>query len=265
VDFSDASVDRLTFDPRTFESRSLDCSSLIVKSAAHFDLSVATDKLAHVSFRNAVFVGPFTLDGVLSAPPDLRGTKADHHVDLSDLRASLRRQPPKRAWPPILSRTVPDHKNAVADAARFRRLKELAEANRDHAAALRFAAYENRAKRWHETGWFASVLDMAFSGFSDYGQSIWRPAAGLVVLTAIAAVLYRAVTDWGCWADAISLAAGNAVAFLPQSRAVRADAVDALFGPDPGTWIDLAILAQAALSFVFLFLIGLGLRNRFRL
>ena len=61
------------------------------------------------------------------------------------------------------------------------------------------------------------------------------------------------------------LAAGNAVAFLPQSRDVRTDAVDALFGPDPGTWIDLAILSQAGMSFVFLFLIGLGLRNRFRL
>ena len=84
-------------------------------------------------------------------------------------------------------------------------------------------------------------------------------------LTALATVLYRTVTEWGCWADAISLAAGNAVAFLPQSRDVRTDAVDALFGPDPGTWIDLAILSQAGMSFVFLFLIGLGLRNRFRL
>ncbi|MGJ3259818.1 MAG: pentapeptide repeat-containing protein [Rhodospirillales bacterium] len=232
--FHDVSMSRVDFSPIRLQAHSLDCSSMTVSRTAHFDLSLASIQLEEISFRDAVFDGPFTLSGTLAAAPDLRGTKTVHHVELSGLRATLRRTWPRLAWPIILSRIVPDRKAAVADAARFRRLKEIAEANRDHAAALRFAADENRARRWHETGWFASVLDMLFSGFSDYGQSIWRPVAGLAALTALATVLFKTIAKTGDWGDAVSLAAGNAFAFLPQSRSVRDGAVDGLFPSDPG-------------------------------
>ncbi len=263
---------RLLFAPNKMRSQSLDFSSIIVRGSADFLLPPSpNDCLKKISFRSGVFEGPFTLGGTLPAPPDLRSIKAAHHVDLSELRSTLQRKAPRFAWPPVLSRDVHESDAAAADAARFRRLKQFAEENRDHTAALRFAADENRAKRWHETGWFASVLDMAFSAFSDYGQSIWRPMAGLVTLTVLTAGFYGlfgldgTATEKGSWADAFSLAVGNAIAFVPQSRSMRDDAVVTLFGEDPGIWADLAILGQASLSFVFLFLIGLGLRNRFRL
>ena len=57
-------------------------------------------------------------------------------------------------WPPKLSLVAEDPQ----DGARLRRLKEIAETNKDHQAALRFSADENRAKRWIETSWFGSLV-----------------------------------------------------------------------------------------------------------
>jgi len=137
---------------------------------------------------------------------------------------------------------------------------------------LRFAADENRANRWHEglSTVPGSILDILYSASSDYGQSILRPTIGLGGLTLLSALGFWGASDrWslGCFSDALSLSLANTVAFLPVSRAIRVDAQEALFGVgvDPGLLIDLMMIAQASLSFVFLFLIGLGLRNRFRL
>lgn len=109
--------------------------------------------------------------------------------ELSGLTLNLRRVTPSWSWPPLLSKIVDDPE----DGARLRRLKEIAENNRDHRAALRFSAGENRALRWRETGWFASVIDMMFSGFSDYGQSIWRPVVALIALALVSAKVYHAL------------------------------------------------------------------------
>tara|TARA_R110000744_G_scaffold378387_1_gene494446 strand:+ start:124 stop:309 length:186 start_codon:yes stop_codon:yes gene_type:complete len=61
------------------------------------------------------------------------------------------------------------------------------------------------------------------------------------------------------------LSVSNSLPFLPQSRDLRTDALKALYPGDPGFWIDALMIGQGVFSFVFLFLIGLGLRNRFRL
>ncbi|KZB64467.1 hypothetical protein AUP42_00720 [Thalassospira lucentensis] len=180
----------------------------------------------------------------------------------------LRRFWKHHCWPIKLSQVAKDPQ----DSARLRRLKEIAETNKDHQAALRFSADENRAKRWIETAWLGSVLDMAFSFFSNYGQSILRPSLSLGVIFAAGMSAYKAkqipklVTDgWADWTQAFILSASNSLPFLPQSRDLRTDALTALYGKDPGLCVDALMITQGVLSFIFLFLIGLGLRNRFRL
>lgn len=181
----------------------------------------------------------------------------------------LRRLWKRHFWPIKLSQVTEDPQ----DAAKLRRLKEIAETNKDHQAALRFSADENRAKRWIETSWFGSFLDMAFSAFSDYGQNILRPSLSLGVIFAVSMYVYKAkqipklVTDgWTDWAQAFVLSASNSLPFLPQSRELRTGALQALYDTtDPSSFIDTIMITQGVLSFVFLFLIGLGLRNRFRL
>ncbi|AJD51612.1 hypothetical protein SAMN02744133_12027 [Thalassospira xiamenensis M-5 = DSM 17429] len=179
----------------------------------------------------------------------------------------LRRLWKRHCWPIKLSQAAEDPQ----DGARLRRLKEFAETNKDHQAALRFSADENRARRWIETSWLGSVLDMAFSAFSDYGQNILRPFAALIVLTAASIGAYKTLATetfanwWAGWAQGAVLSASNSLPFLPQSRDLRTDALTALYGTDPGLCVDILMITQGVLSFIFLFLIGLGLRNRFRL
>ena len=112
---------------------------------------------------------------------------------------------------------------------------------------------------------------------SNYGQSIGRPALGLagvfVGFLAVYAGSSLAATKGEITAsivlsrlsEAFSFSLTNILPFVASARAVRVDASEALFGLNPGFWIDLASLTQGGLGFVLLFLIGLGLRNRFRI
>ncbi|KEO58657.1 pentapeptide repeat-containing protein [Thalassospira permensis] len=267
INFRQAKIRELHFTPKAIGSSRIQAEQLSIKGRTIFVLPPSAAKLKSLNVHSASFEGPLTLRGDLSIIPDIRATRYSHQVDLSDLNVKLPRISPKLGWPPKLSRLAKDPK----DAARLRRLKEIAETNKDHQAALRFSADENRAKRWIETSWFGSVLDMAFSAFSDYGQNILRPFVALIVLTAASMGLYRTLATetsadgWTGWAQGAVLSASNSLPFLPQSRDLREDALTALYGTDPGLCVDILMITQGVLSFVFLFLIGLGLRNRFRL
>ena len=65
--------------------------------------------------------------------------------------------------------------------------------------------------------------------------------------------------------NAFILALSNAIPVILSSKPQATDAFDAIFGSAPSGFGVLLTSAQKLLSFVFLFLIGLGLRNRFRL
>ncbi|WP_156907338.1 hypothetical protein [Thalassobaculum salexigens] len=127
--------------------------------------------------------------------------------------------------------------------------------------------------RWHprHLGKAASWLEWIYDGLSRYGQSVARPIVGLFVSTLVfARILFDLATQapkQGVWmfGEALSASIANTLPFIPSVRAVRIDALDTLFGQDPSFWVDIMNIGQGAVSFVFLFLIGLGLRNRFRL
>lgn len=264
VSFTNVVCEGLEFNPKEFGSVAFKGERMKAEGPATFKLPPSAIALNQFDLRGAVFDGPLTLEGELTTPPDLRSVRATHHVELSGLTVSLRRIVP--VLPRWLSKLhiVAEDKE---DAARLRRLKEIAETNRDHRAALRFSADENRARRWHETPWLASVLDMGFSFLSDYGQSIWRPTAWLFIVIVSCSALYKLLSDMASagWEQAVLLSLGNSLPFLPQSRTLRTEASEGLFCAGPNHWVDIAMVAQGIASVVLLFLIGLGLRNRFRL
>ena len=267
LDFTHTNLRDLLFAPKALGSGDIDAPFLSVERLAFLILPPSADKLKSLNLYGASLDGILALSGKLGIIPDLRATRYSHQVDLSALNVKLPRRWKEFGWPPKLSAVTEDPK----DAAKLRRLKEIAETNKDHQAALRFSADENRAKRWIETSWFGSVLDMAFSACSNYGQSILRPFVALFLLAAASMGIYKELATstftawWKAWEHATLLSISNSLPFLPQSRGLREDALKALYPGDPGFWIDALMIGQGALSFVFLFLIGLGLRNRFRL
>ncbi|MDM7978550.1 MULTISPECIES: pentapeptide repeat-containing protein [Thalassospira] len=264
VVFIEANLTKLTFHPKSFGLGSISAQALSVERHTLFIIPFSDDSSITLTMYGASFGGALFVSGNFGIVPDLRATRCYHQVDLSGLKVKL---PRTFGWPPKLSRVAEDPE----DGARLRRLKEIAETNKDHQAALRFSADENRAKRWIETSWFGSVLDMAFSFFSDYGQSILRPVLWLLAIFVDGTSIYLALAtgtlaNWRAGLEqAALLSASNSLPFLPQSRDLREDALTALYGTDPSLCIDILMIAQGVLSFIFLFLIGLGLRNRFRL
>jgi len=250
VIFSGASFGEgiVDFSGASFGEGNVNFENIIFKGHADFSDLLGCDGVKMFSFKNVSFEKTFTLSGKFGCVVDMVGTKTSHHVDLSGLKCDLQRN--KRHW--VFFKKADDEK----DASRLRRLKELAENNKHHEAGLRFHADEMRAKRWYVTGKFASVLDILFDFFSDYGQSIWRPVAGLAVLTiASPFVAYFLAKIWEVMGlpidkDLIKTVIRDSLPFLPASRSIETSIT--------------SILHQLV-ALIFIFLIGLGLRNRFRI
>lgn len=290
-----------SFSGCTLQKGRYDFSNMRIDARAHFDGLKNTERPTRFSFQNTSFEQAVVFAGHFRCVPDFRGTKTLHHMDINELRCDLRREDDRASngsapqgdkipgwygrlgFRPLLA-------SDKEDAARLRRLKEIAESNRHHTAALRFHADEMRAMRWLETGFFASVLGWIYDKLSNYGQSLWRPLCGwLFTLLLLFPALYwnaslvchvensespacpgmessQALTCWeNRLSQALSVSFGNSIPFAPTARGVRQDGLKALFGKDPSLIVDLLTLCQGVASFIFLFLIGLALRNRFRI
>ena len=168
----------------------------------------------------------------------------------------------------------------TGDSERFGRLKEIAESNKDHESALRFHADEMRAKRWYSVGVAASLLDALFDFFSSYGQSIARPFLWLL-LCIFSLTLYTVgyvpfSPNWfdnmmsinsQTWLNGFDVALNKTIPFLASVKEEGKVAYQVLndAGILPNHYGTVSTLFFALPSFILLFLIGLGLRNRFRI
>ena len=263
---------------------------LIIECATKFEgKAFKYQKLINLSFIACKFMQSIILSGYVDRVPDLRSTTVYSHVDLSALNIQYHDVPFWQKFKkaihgfirfrflenPRQSRCEAHFKPAICrrrrrdptEAPKLRRLKELAEQNRDHDAALRFFAMEQRDKRWSmEYSDWQSCLDVLYDAACNYGQSILRPTIGLLIVYFAAAILYaRLATKTANPIEAMILAATNSLPLLPFASAARAEALSILFGDHTPWCIDLIAGLQGVASFIFLFLIGLGLRNRFRI
>jgi hypothetical protein len=165
--------------------------------------------------------------------------------------------------------------------ARYRRLKQLATESHDHEMELDLFAFETKAKRSHSqklfspTGPARLLASYIYELASDFGRSWIRPLVGLLATVAVAFTQFRAVAPAGT-SDWVSfVAAGiNIFPFAGQAVTGRKIMVEGLCPtPDADTESALDCLTQlytisaveGFFGLIFLFLIGLGLRNRFRI
>lgn len=233
-----------------------------IKSTDTFNFDDSkTQFINELSFKGSSFDKDFIIGGNFNCVPDLRGTKLNHHTELSDLYCKLRR---KRIIP-----FTPIHKVLyTADAKKLCRLKELAEQNKNHDKALTFHADEMRAKRWTKINTAQSMLDLLYSATSNYGQSIIQPLLWLF-LSFMLFSSYLVGKSQLDMREALSPAAITSIAtmtpFFSVSKDARQFGKKQLFNADIPKNYYLWSYAHASASFVFIFLIGLGLRNRFRI
>ena len=207
-----------------------------------------------LSFKGCVLKTGVTLAAELTCVPDLRGTIVTAHVDLDAL-------------------TINAASREAGDAPKYRRLKELAERNRHYEAALRFFAGECRCMRWArgntpwQTVWsyLARVLDVIYAGACDYGRSIAWPVGWLGGLISGSTAVLVNCFKIPLWPDALPMVLTSSIPFLPAGRV---SATEHQWAGDVGhllPYFELWYLGHQFFSFILLFLIGIGLRNRFRL
>ena len=187
---------------------------------------------------------------------DLADTRINSHVSLQGLNIQ-----PKE--------TTSD------DIRRFCRLKELAEGQKDHESALEFRAQEMRAIRRHQAKKFAWFPNWCFDKVSDYGHSELRPLVGLVGIWGIFGLVYRDLSSavsafWPKLWEGLIFPINQMFPLIPGFRESRTGALKTLFPDIPPEaslplWLSALTLSQSLLTIVLLFLLGLALRNRFRL
>jgi uncharacterized protein YjbI with pentapeptide repeats len=266
VVFDNASIDsELTFQGATLGIGRYSFEKAHFHRHIQFSNIINDQQAVVISFKHSTFHSSFDLsDNDLRSVIDLTNTKTTNQVSVSGLKCKLNRK--------YFCKAINPH-----DAVCFMRLKEIAASNNDHQSALGFHANEMRAKRWqHEKGLNATVtayteslLDTFYGWLCDYGQSILLPVFWFLLCIMICTFKYAIAADKLELVDALPaslmLSISNSIPFLQSSKGVQKETIDILFNYPDSVNIYFWLASQGALSFVFIFLIGLGLRNRFRI
>ncbi len=218
-----------------------------------------------VSFTGAKFCSSVNLENSEFAQvPDFRRTKLEAHFTFHNLKIDdVFTDEKKYKW-------LGKVKNS-SDADKFRRLKEIAIQSRDHERELDFFAKELKAKRFYETKGLSLIPSYLYEWTSDFGRSLWRPIFCLIMtavyfgeLYGVQGLKYATSPLEPLW-NGMKLSLAIMVPFAAVSRTALLEARDALFGPDISFWMYFAMVFEGVLAVIFIFLIGLALRNRFRI
>ncbi|MEX0970887.1 MAG: pentapeptide repeat-containing protein [Paracoccaceae bacterium] len=117
-------------------------------------------------------------------------------------------------------------------------------------------------------GWWHRLPIRLYGWVSDYGYSLLRPTIGLAATWLVPFLAYLVAFSW-ChvlydggepWGPAFGLSIASSFGFFGFNRVYYGE----LFSTAPD-WLMFMTGLQTILGFIFLFFLGLGLRNRFRL
>lgn len=245
------------FPPENLSFELIDCKGCFIVSDVNKKGAIS---FKGSSFHNIVSFERFTLDTVL----DLVGTKISHQLSLHGFSCRLRRN---SGWRKLWFKIA----NDTEDIARLNRLKELAENNKHHELALRLHADEHRARRWNTMGLLSSIIDIVFSAACNYGQSIKRPFLIWLSTIPMFALFYAKLSKdfeltYALFSKTLIFSANNSLPFITSSKTIRESILNQLFDMEVQlNYLSLIIMSQGIISVIFIFLIGLGLRNRFRI
>lgn len=185
--------------------------------------------------------------------------------------------------PPYLSRMqIPELYPTGSDTntEKYRRLKSLAITSHDHEQELKFFSYEMKSKMEnaaHRQSTRTYTPIRLYELTSSFGRSIGRPIVCLLGLWVVSLILHYVTLSptTNCESDSayskevavMSYVSSHSFPlFLSDKRAKKATD-DCLFGKEqpPSLIIQFVGFFQSLLSTVFAFLIGLGIRNRFKI
>jgi uncharacterized protein YjbI with pentapeptide repeats len=206
-----------------------------------------------IEFINAEFAAKTEFDNACfwRLVPDFRG--ADMH-EATEWHAAT--------WPPP-PRDVSD---ARAQVYAYERLKQEMERLKKHEDEQKFFAKELRARRGLTPVLSESwVMNILYEYTSNYGISIVRPVVWLIV-TFLGGVLFFALAPAIHGSPlsldrAASLSFANIFSFLPYNREIVTDQLFNTLSPSAKA----VEAVQSVFGVILLFLLGLGLRNRFRM
>ena len=195
-------------------------------------------------------------------PPEFYGTQFPDDIDLEDA-----------TFGPITDI------NADRAQSAYRALKRRMNDLQHHRAEVEFFAHEMRAKTFTERNVFFNWLYRAYGRLSDYGRSVWIPARWLLTTIPVAFFMYALVSETPraieCYPSCsfepkrlesvAALAIFGLIPFFDFAKSAVSAAGSSL-GLRPTNLLFLIVqLFQLLASLLFLFLIGVGLRNLFRL
>ncbi|WP_343560385.1 hypothetical protein [Kiloniella sp. b19] len=251
----------LAFEEAKFGESKIDFIGAEFRGRVIFSDLLSSEKIKQFSFRGASFNKSLELNGNrFSCIPDLTNTKINNQIVLRDSEWEFSYE------------TLKDPQAS----SKINRLKELAEANKDHSSALMFHAHEMRCKRKHSNKNGAWLIDFLFDKFSNYGQSVATPSWWLFWTYYLSTLIYfkqvhseNSLTEYASFLACALFSASQVFSFLPSTKSVQNRAIqlftdgskDAVI-PDS---IQALAITQNFISVILIFLIILALRNRFRI
>jgi len=260
ADFSDATFASFAeFESTAFVAgvsfTSAKFSTMVNFNAAKFNITSFNDAtfLGHITFINAEFAGiaAFARARFDIQPPDFRGAKMHEATEWHGV-----------VWP----KPSKNENGAQDQVYAYERLKQEMERLKKHDDEQKFFRMELRARRGlvrtFSPEW---LLNFAYQALCDYGNSYMRPLAWLFVVFAAGTAIFVRAPIYCSQPMPVRLAANLSVAnifpFLPNKREIMTPEVVKCFS----NWAQGVSTMQSLLSVVLLFLLGLALRNRFRM
>lgn len=217
-------------------------------------------------FSTTEFKGPFSLIGAqFSHVPDFRHAKFGTYLSLHGINVKYK----NKVWGVGIAAEKDD-------VVKYRRLKELAKKAEDHEAEQLFFAHELKAKRfWHTRNPVKLLFSYLYQITSNFGRSVLFPTSWLGVSWLLFAGYYLQQSNKP--ADnysealkafdihALQFSANQLVPFLAAAKGIGESAKTALFSSDYTGWLSFFMMLEGVIGLAFIFLIGLGLRNMFRI
>lgn len=151
----------------------------------------------------------------------------------------------------------PDDAGEFTDA--YERLKLEMDRLKKHEDELMFFAKELECRRV-AAGWFKGMPIGVYGALCDYGQSYLRPLGWLLAVILVGAVQFWPMLEWD-FLLSLGISAANTLGPL----GLRKELIGSTTLPDLSPWLQFLTGAQMLTGLILLFLIGLGLRNRFRM
>ncbi len=246
------------------------------KGKAIFSLLENVKELKSFSFTFCTFEGPLSFSAIepFTCIPDFTENKLSHHLSLEGINVSYNRK-----W---RDKNGDNHTETIE---RLRRLKELAENNKDHQKALDFHVLEMKASRTQKRyPLIQNIIDSEFwfDILSDYGRSVARPVKYMFCMWVLFAKIYF-LASYAVFVhsaplsqritSALTYSAANMFPFVSSSRDARPHGLETLFdkaalSPENQWYMDVIFgvaFLQSFLAIVLLFLFGLALKHKFKL